>query len=394
MPLSKRSFRILYTSAALFLGILIVFILSLAGDKSHGPLEYVFSKLSSFVQDVENIFIVQKRTDTRADKLSWTKKYKSNIALLKNPKIMLLGAHDNQANVAFESVTQLEDSLRTTFPLIQIYQAWGSKPEERFPKAQIKTILELGSIPVITWEPWLCDFNAEEYPNLRKVEERDNGGMTDVANGIYDAFSKQWADDAKEINQPIFLRLGHEMNDPYRYPWGPQNNKPKEYVAAWRHIHKLFEIEGVKNIIWIWSPHPAYDYFNAYYPGKDYVDYVGVGILNFGTVATWSKWWTFKEMFDPHYNELAAFNKPMMITEFGSLAVGGNRSEWYKEALDSLPINYPAIKSIIFFHVSDDKTTTQQSLSWYIKYDTACTHTITKVFKHWFDEAVKVKKNS
>jgi len=89
MPLNKRSFRILYTSAALLLGICIVFILSLAGDKSHGPLEYVFSKLGSFVQDVENIFIVQKREDTRADKLSWLKQYKSNSALLKNPKIIL-----------------------------------------------------------------------------------------------------------------------------------------------------------------------------------------------------------------------------------------------------------------------------------------------------------------
>jgi hypothetical protein len=392
MPLNKRSFRILYTSAALLLGICIVFILSLAGDKSHGPLEYVFSKLGSFVQDVENIFIVQKREDTRADKLSWLKQYKSNPALLKNPKIILLGAHDNQANESFESVTALEDSLKTTFPLIQIYQAWGCKPEEQFPKSQVKTILELGSIPVITWEPWLCDFNGDNYPNLRKVEERDHGGMADVADGVYDLYIKQWADDAKEINQPIFLRLGHEMNDPYRYPWGPQNNTPKDYIAAWRHVHRLFEREGATNVIWIWSPHPAYDYFKAFYPGNDYVDYVGVGILNFGTVASWSKWWSFKEMFGTHYKELSAFNKPMMITEFGSLAVGGDRGEWFKEALDSLPINYPAIKSILFFHVSDDKTTTLQSLSWYIKYDTLCTHTITRVFKHWLDAAVKVKK--
>ena len=390
--MKKRSHRILYTSAALLLGILIVFVLSLAGDKSHGPLEYVFSKLGSFVRDIENIFIVQKRSDTRADKLSWLQKYNSNMALLKNPKIILLGAHDNQSNESFESIVNLEDSLRTTFPFIHIYQAWGCKPEEQFPKSQVKTMLELGSIPVITWEPWLCDFDAENYPNLRKVEERDNGGMSDVAKGLYDPFIKQWANDAKEINQPIFLRLGHEMNDPYRYPWGPQNNTPKDFVAAWKHVHKVFEAEGAANVIWIWSPHPAYDYFDDFYPGKEYVDYVGIGILNFGTVATWSKWWSFKEMFGSHYKELSAFKKPMMITEFGSLAVGGSRSEWFKEALDSLPIDYPAVKSILFFHVSDDKTTTQQSLSWYFKYDTSCTHAITRQIKRWLYSATKPKK--
>ena len=288
MPVNKRSHRILYSIAAFVLGVCIVLVLSFAGDKSHGPLEYIFSKLSSFVQDVENIFIIRERSDTRADKLSWLQKYKSNLVLLKNPKIILLGAHDNQSIQSFESVISLEDSIRTTFPLIHIYQAWGCKPEEQFPKSQVKAILELGSIPVITWEPWLCDFDMENYPNLRKVEERDIGGMVDVAKGLYDPYIKQWADDAKEINQPFFLRFGHEMNDPYRYSWGPQNNTPKDFVAAWKHVYKLFKKEGATNVIWIWSPHPAYGYFDAFYPGKEYVDYVGIGILNAGFEASFN----------------------------------------------------------------------------------------------------------
>ena len=387
--MKSKSHRIFYTIMAIILGICIVLALSFAGNKTHGPLENLLIKLSSFVYNEENFFIIQQRNNKRADKLSWLKSYKLNPALLKNPKIILLGAYDNQTTESFESVINLEDSLRTTFPLIHIYSAWGSKQEEQFPKAQVDAILELGSFPMITWEPWLTDFDAEIYPNLRKVEERDYGGMADVAKGFYDQYIKQWAEDAKEIGQPIFLRMGHEMNDPYRYPWGPQNNTPKDFVAAWIHVHKLFEAEGAKNVIWIWSPHPAYGYFDSFYPGNDFVDYVSVGTLNYGTVASWSQWWSFKEIFGSHYKELSAFNKPIMIAEFGSLAVGGSRSEWFKEALDSLPTNYPAIKSILFFHVSDDKTTTQQSLSWYLKYDTLCTHTITKQIKKWFKYRIK-----
>ena len=56
-----------------------------------------------------------------------------------------------------------------------------------------------------------------------------------------------------------------------------------------------------------------------------------------------------------------------MITEFGSLSVGGDRSKWFTEALDSISQKYPAVKSIVFFHYSDDKTTTQQVINWYFK---------------------------
>jgi hypothetical protein len=109
----------------------------------------------------------------------------------------------------------------------------------------------MGSIPVITWEPWLTDFDAESYPHLRKVENRDKGGMADVAKGEYDTYIQNWADDARSTGRPIFIRLGHEMNDPYRYPWGPHNNSAKNFIAAWRHVHNLFVGAGATNVMGI-----------------------------------------------------------------------------------------------------------------------------------------------
>jgi len=175
------------------------------------------------------------------------------------------------------------------------------------------------------------------------------------------------------------------MNDPYRYPWGPQNNSAKEFKAAWRHIRNVFNSVGAKNVIWIWSPHPAYGYFDAYYPGDQYVDYVGISVLNYGTVAVWSQWWSFEEIFGKHYKELAKFNKPLMFTEFGCLNVGGSRPKWYGQALASIPVNYPKVKALLFFHYSNDKTTTQQPLNWYIKNDTGVIRSIIRVLKEWPD---------
>ncbi len=293
----------------------------------------------------------------------------------------MLGAFDNEAKEDYESIVGLEDSLKTTFPLIHIFTAWGSKPEEKFPAERVKDIIDLGSVPVITWEPWLSDFNEEEYPANGKAD-REKNGMKDVAAGMYDTYVIKWANSAREIHKPFFLRFGHEMNDGYRYPWGPQNNAPEDYIAAWQHIHDIFVKQGAKNVIWIWGPHPAYE-FKEFYPGDAYVDYVGVGVLNYGTVAKWSQWWSFKEIFGRYYDQLASYKKPIMITEFGSLAVGGKRARWYADALDSMPQRYPMVKSVMFYHVSMDNTTTQQTLNWYIKDDHAITATIVKEVSKW-----------
>ncbi len=383
--MKAKSFRIFTTLAAILTGVIIVLALSFAGNKSRGPLENFFTGAGNAVQQVENNVIIKQRQHKRADDLTWFAPYTSNPNTLKNPSAILLGAYDNQISESFKSVVELEDSIHTKFPLISIYCAWGTKTEEQFPQQQVDAIIALGSVPVITWEPWLTDFDAEKYPALRKADDRDKGGLADVAKGLYDPYIKEWATAAKETGRPIFLRVGHEMNDPYRYPWGPQNNSAKDFIAGWRHIHNVFKQAGATNVIWVWSPHPAYGFFDAFYPGSDYVDYVGIGTLNYGTVANWSKWWSFQEIFGNHYKEMTGFKKPIMITEFGCLAVGGNRSQWFSEALASLPQNYPLVKSVLFFHFSEDKTTTQQPINWYIKNDTMTTKAIIQQLRSWPD---------
>ena len=367
----KIVFRVGYTLLAVGISSMIVYALSHAGNSSKGPIENAMSYTGDVVKNIEHEMIVEQRTDKREDKLKWFHAYLQNATLAAHPKKILLGAFDNEAKDNFEPVVDLEDSLKMTFPLIHIYVAWGSKKDSRFPAAPVANITELGSVPVITWEPWLSAFSEEEYPGLRPPAERDKNGMKDVATGLYDIYITTWARAAKKANRTIFLRLGHEMNDAYRYPWGPQNNTAQDFIAAWQHVHDIFVKEGAKNVLWVWSPHPAYD-FKDYYPGDKYVDHVGVGILNYGVVAAWSRWWAFKDIFGNHYPQLAAYNKPIMITEFGSLAVGGNRARWYADALDSMPQKYPLVKSILFFHFSKDNTTTQQTLNWYIKDDKAC----------------------
>lgn len=381
----SKSNRILITTAALLIGVSIVFGLTKLGNSSVGPIEQLLNSMQNTVHDIEQKGIIKERVKTRGEKLKWLEKYTKNIDQLKNPRPVLIGAFDNNAVSNFKPILNLEDSLNTTFPLIHIYTAWGSKREQEFPKKQVMDIKDLGSIPVITWEPWLTDFDANENNNLRPSAVRDKKGMTDVANGVYDFYIKTWALEAKKIKTPIFIRLAHEMNDPYRYPWGPQNNDAKDFVSAWKHIHDLFKTVGVKNVIWVWAPHPAYGYFNEYYPGTEYVDYVGTGTLNYGPVVNWGKWWSFNEILGNHYQELAAFKKPIMLTEFASLGYGGDRNQWYDEALRDIPSKYPQVKILLFFHFDADNTTTLQELNWQIINDKNIVKTVKENIAKWPD---------
>jgi hypothetical protein len=381
--LDEKLIRILAIVAAIILGAGVMLTLGFVNKIGDNSLSSFFTKIGDITRRVENKSIIQHRKSSRLQRLQWFNQYSSNIDSLRNPHTMFLGAHDNHCAESFESIVSLEDSLHTVFPLIQLYSAWGSKLEHQFPKLQVEAIINMGSIPVITWEPWLTEFNAKDYPKLKAKELRSTNGMTDVANGMYDSYIEQWALVAKEMKSPIYLRLGHEMNDPYRYPWGPQNNSPEEFVSAWRHIHDVFVKQGATNILWVWNPHLSYGYFDLYYPGSKYVDWIGADVLNFGTVASWSKWYSFEQIFGSHYNELLHFKKPIMLAEFSSITYGGDRKQWFADALKDFPQKYPAVKSILFFHVSDDKTTTEQALSWYFKYDTACTHVITKALHKW-----------
>jgi len=383
MKMKKRVSRIAALLVALLLGILFFSLLTFAGDKSRGPLEDFAVSVQTGIAHLEKMIIGNKGQKSRAASLMWFDRYRKDLALLRSPDTLFLGAYDNHTTESYENIVALEDTLETRFPLISLYTAWGSKKEQLFPALRVQTIYELGSVPIVTWEPWLDDFDPIVFPFNSGAENRNEGGLKAIAEGKFDAYIDKWASDAKDLDIPFFLRMGHEMNDPYRYPWGPQNNAPEDFIAAWRHVVDRFKAQGADKIVWVWSPHPAYPPYDIYYPGDDYVDWIGISVLNYGTVAPWSQWWSFEEVVEKFYTAVDPHEKPMMLTEFGSLEVGGDRSEWLSDALRSIPGEYPRIHSVVFFHTSDDNTTTYKSLDWSFRTDKKVVSALKTVFEEW-----------
>lgn len=373
-------FRLSFIVVALALGAGFSLLMAFIGNKSQGPLHDLFTSVNSGVSSFE-----KKMTNTREDRsnlLNWFDSYRNNPVMLNYPDTLILGAYDDQTAESYESIVELEDSLDTHLPIISIYTAWGSKNNEVFPLIRAQAIYDLGSIPMITWEPWLDDFDPEEFPVIAQAENKNKNGLKNIAEGKFDKYIDKWARDAENFGAPFFLRFGHEMNDPFRYPWGPHNNDPGDFVAAWQHVVERFHLAGATNVIWVWSPHPSYSY-KEFFPGSDYVNWIGTTALNYGTVATWSQWWTFDEIFGKFYEDVLAYDKPIILTEFGSLPVGGNREVWFAQAFESLPEKYPAVKGLVFFHSGNDNTTTYKTLDWTIKNDRKTTQVIRDALKNF-----------
>ena len=358
-------------------------LLTAASSRGAGPLSTLLRRIGAATGSLEHRVRGRVARTGRAASLQEFEPYRGTTAGLRAPDRVLLGAYDGGIPKTFDGVLTLERDLRTTFPLIQIYTAWGDRPDQQFPSQLVTAISDLGSIPLVTWEPWLTDFESARHPAIAPRDVRDRHGLAAIARGEYDFYIDAWARDAAQFGRPMLVRFAHEMNDPYRYPWGPQNNTVAEFIAAWRHVVTRARAAGAHNVLWAWAPHVAYEGWDAYYPGDATVDWVGTGVLNYGPIARWSRWWSFEEIFGTKYPRMASFGKPVMIAEFGSLAVGGDRAAWYAAALDSLPARYPAVRAILFFNAGDDRTVTHQTVDWRLETDSATAAAVRRAVARW-----------
>ena len=378
----RRRERILLSLTALGAVVGAVLLLTYTGSHTSGPLSRLANALGARVSGIESRAVQRVRRGGRADSLTWFADYQADLGRLRSPDRILLGVYDAAMPASLEGAVAFEQALGVTLPLLHFYTAWGDKPEQQFPLRMVQAISSLGSVAVITWEPWLTDFDERLRP-LPPRGERDRGGFAAIARGTYDAYIDQWARDAAQYGKPLLLRFAHEMNDPYRYPWGPQNNEPADFIAGWRRVVDRFRAGGARNVLFVWAPHVAYKDYDVFYPGAEWVDWVGTGALNFGTVARWSDWWTFEQIFGQKYESLARHQKPIMIAELGSLEVGGDRAAWFRDALSSLPNRYPRVRSVLFFNVPRDVTVTYQALDWTFTQDSAVLSAVRNAIHAW-----------
>lgn len=233
--------------------------------------------------------------------------------------------------------------------IIENYLSWGATDgSQLFPAGWVEAIHTIGSIPMITWEPW----QAIPYPG-GIIEP--SFSLETIVKGKWDSYITQWARASAEVQIPYFLRFAPEMNGTW-IPWGVtvNSNTPQLFIAAWRHIHTLFTKVGATNVSWVWTPNDVEGgnvSLQAIYPGNAYVDWVGIDVFNWGKRND-SSWQSFAQVMANSYQVLqqVAPKKPIVVAETASSPLGGSKAQWIHDLYQfALPHLFPAIKAIIYF---------------------------------------------
>jgi hypothetical protein len=233
--------------------------------------------------------------------------------------------------------------------LTMFYQDWDSDSEFRV--EFVGKLADRGVVPVITWEPWVAE--TEET----RIESYEEYAPVVIASGKYDRQIERWAQAAAKYGNPVMLRFAHEMNGNW-YPWGDlesDGSSSDDYIAMWRHVHGIFEREGAINVYWVWSPNNTDAYGRSetvleFYPGDEYVDWVGYSAFNWGNAGVSRQWRDFSDISRSVYEQLTILNKPIMVAETSSVSQGGDKQEWFENMLRGELPGYSMIKALVMFN--------------------------------------------
>jgi hypothetical protein len=247
-----------------------------------------------------------------------------------------------------------------------------------FPAKGCRIVGEIGAAPVIALELW-------------RWGRHPSNQLPDIRDGDYDDFFRKWAEGARDFGKQVFLRFGFEMNGDW-FTWGDQ---PDVFVAAWRRIHAIFREVGADNVLWVWTPNCVSiprgkgNAIPLYYPGDEFVDWVGLDGYNFGDHHDrWHAW----EGFDAIFGDGLALleerypGKPIMIGEF-ACAPGppGRKAAWIQDAYRCLRAD-PRIRAAVWFNL--DKRDESEP-NWLIRSDPGALDAFNQTFARSPDAAAR-----
>lgn len=208
-----------------------------------------------------------------------------------------------------------------------------------------ETSRERGQFPMITVEP---------YP-IPGIEQ--DTVLTDIQKGVYDTTVIDMLQAiAKKSPQKVIIRFAHEMDLCTVYPWSVCS--PTPFIAAYRHVVDISRELEINNVLWMWSPAGGNPDTYLFYPGDNYVDYIGITGLE---SEDWDIFYGYEnaprhmyQMLNDRYGIATQFNKPLIIAELGISYSDPNtdRTQWLTEAFSAIKDKerYPLIVGWVYFN--------------------------------------------
>jgi hypothetical protein len=238
------------------------------------------------------------------------------------PGKALFGAYLGFDGLSYEEALELRNAqLGRKHRIVHLFYGWNDQLPSSIP------YLPRGSYPLISW---------------RGVKYRD------ILNGKSDALIARAAQRLRDLGRPLMMRWGWEMNGGW-YDWGGAKNGQDTdgYISCHRRLHRIFGEQGADNVAWVWSPNwnynprEAWNRTEEYYPGDEYVDWVGVSGYNLHQESP-------STLFDTIYQQYSPV-KPIIITETGAMEKGGStKADWIADFRKYVE-QRPAIGAVSWF---------------------------------------------
>jgi len=197
----------------------------------------------------------------------------------------------------------------------------------QFPSDAVQTIQQSGRVPFI---------RMMARTELEEGIADPNYSLQNIIDGQFDSDLLQWFTEAAQTGFPLLVEFGTEVNGDW-FPWNGSYNGggepstygdpakadgPERFVDAYRHIIDLARQAGATNITWFFhidaegQPVETWNDFENYYPGDDYIDWLGISV--YGALSQKEDWISFDEKIEKVYQRLCNLSdKPIAVLETG-----------------------------------------------------------------------------
>lgn len=141
--------------------------------------------------------------------------------------------------------------------------------DDDFPFDAVQFISNKRAIPFLRWYPMMSD-------------SFDTFSFHSILEGTWDSQIQRWAQRARESQFPIVIALFSGFN---REEMGLEEvgMQSKQFVDSTRYVIKKFQDEKASNVTFVWDISNdgmviPFSELSQFYPGDDFVDWVGVSI--------------------------------------------------------------------------------------------------------------------
>jgi mannan endo-1,4-beta-mannosidase len=177
------------------------------------------------------------------------------LAPVPAPASPLVGVYEPDAPGSWSQITQFTDATGVKPRIVLYYSSWHDPFSTSFA---------------------LAAWGHDAYV-LVQLEPK-GVPLASIAAGGSDAYLRSYADAVLAFGHPVILSFGHEMNGTW-YSWGDGHTPPSTFVAAWRHIVRVFRAAGAANVTWLWTVNSiegAASSLSQWWPGAAWVNWTGI----------------------------------------------------------------------------------------------------------------------